>query len=56
MVSVNDAVDTRDAYTPPRVVRISDLKQGAGQKIGDYLSGSGNSNTCGDGINRVVVV
>jgi hypothetical protein len=56
MVSGKDTVDERDVYTPPCVMRISDLKQCAGQKIRDYLSGSGNSNTCGDGINRVVVV
>jgi hypothetical protein len=47
MVSVQDAVDSRDVYTPPRVVKISDLKQGAG----DCTPGSGDSGDCLPGNN-----
>jgi hypothetical protein len=44
MVLGNDSVDERDVYTPPCVVRISDLKQGNGQHICE--SGSGDTLCC----------
>ena len=45
MVSVKDAVDERDVYTPPCVVRISDLNRGEGQ--GSVCStGSGDVYQC----------
>jgi hypothetical protein len=39
--------DSRAVYTPPCVVKIHDLKQGAGQSICD--TGSGDSLVCGSG-------
>jgi hypothetical protein len=52
MINVKDAdaVDERDVYTPPCIVRISDLKQGAGQKTGYCDTGSGDSGDCCTGI------
>ena len=44
MANVGDAVDERDVYTPPCVVRISDLKQGAGD--GYCEKGSGDAHEC----------
>jgi hypothetical protein len=46
MVNVKDAVDERDVYTPPCVVRIRDLKKGAGQKFESCETGSGDSGDC----------
>ena len=43
MVNVKDAVDERDVYTPPCVVRISDLKQGEGDCT---PTGSGDTAAC----------
>jgi hypothetical protein len=45
MVSVKDAVDERDVYTPPCVMRISDLKQGEGQHA-CRGTGSGDTEEC----------
>jgi hypothetical protein len=42
MVRVKDVVEKRDVYVPPCVVKISDLKQGAGE----CGSGSGDANDC----------
>jgi hypothetical protein len=39
MADGNSAVDARDTYTPPCVVKMTDLKQGAG----DCTSGSGDT-------------
>ena len=44
MVNVKDAVDERDVYTPPCVVKISDIKRGEGQHA--CQTGSGDTEYC----------
>jgi hypothetical protein len=48
VVSVKDALDERDVYYPPSVVRICDLKRGEGDH-GCDPTGSGDATWCQTG-------
>jgi hypothetical protein len=46
MASIQDAVVEREVYTPPRVVKMSDLNPGHGQIGTCGPAGSGESGFC----------
>lgn len=48
MTKVGDVVDERQVYSPPCVVRISDLNRGEGQQM-CYPTGSGDAVECETG-------
>ncbi len=48
MANVKGAVDERAVYTPPRVVKMSDLNPGYGQ-VSQCASGSGDGGPCKPG-------
>jgi hypothetical protein len=44
--NIGDAADVLDIYTPPCVVRISDLNRGNGQQLLACAPGSGDAGDC----------
>jgi hypothetical protein len=49
MTNARDVVHERDVYSPPCVVRISDLNRGEGQQAGCNPTGSGAAEGCNSG-------
>jgi hypothetical protein len=46
MATIGDATGEQAVYSPPCVVRISDLNRGKGQQVACTPTGSGDANGC----------